>query len=197
MSLLTGLVLGYSLAVPPGPMNALIAAWSLRSFRHGFSVGAGAMSADFLLMLATLALYRLLASLPSQAFAPFFAAGGGFFLYLAYKIGVSKPPSVGEGRGGSALRGFLLGLSLGLVNPYQVGWWLTAGLSSLAEFGVEWAVGLFLAIFTWITFFPAAVRAGWRWNSRGTWLAIKIFSVATLSAFGVYFLYSAARSIIL
>jgi len=53
-SLFSGLLLGYSLAVPPGPMNALIAAWSLRSFRHGFAVGAGAMSADFLLMLLTL-----------------------------------------------------------------------------------------------------------------------------------------------
>ncbi len=50
-SLFSGLLLGYSLAVPPGPMNALIAAWSLRSFRHGFTVGVGAMSADFLLML--------------------------------------------------------------------------------------------------------------------------------------------------
>jgi arginine exporter protein ArgO len=50
-SLFSGVLLGYSLAVPPGPMNALIAAWSLRSFRHGFAVGAGAMSADFLLML--------------------------------------------------------------------------------------------------------------------------------------------------
>jgi threonine/homoserine/homoserine lactone efflux protein len=53
-SLFSGLLLGYSLAVPPGSMNALIAAWSLRSFRHGFAVGAGAMSADFLLMLFTL-----------------------------------------------------------------------------------------------------------------------------------------------
>ncbi|MFN7106164.1 MAG: LysE family translocator, partial [Pyrobaculum sp.] len=26
--LISGLFLGYSLAVPPGPMNALIAAWS-------------------------------------------------------------------------------------------------------------------------------------------------------------------------
>jgi threonine/homoserine/homoserine lactone efflux protein len=56
-SLFSGLLLGYSLAVPPGPMNALIAAWSLRSFHHGFAVGAGAMSADSLLMLLTLTLY--------------------------------------------------------------------------------------------------------------------------------------------
>jgi len=36
---LIGALLGYSLAVPPGPMNALIAAWTLKDFRHGFAVG--------------------------------------------------------------------------------------------------------------------------------------------------------------
>ncbi len=190
-SFLSGLVLGYSLAVPPGPMNALIATWSLRGFRHGFAVGAGAMSADFILMFLTLLLYGVLAGLGRQFFAPFHVAGGLFFLYLAYKIGRARPPA--EGGGGRQARGYLLGLSLGLVNPYQVGWWLTAGLSAIAQFGVEWAAGLFLAIFTWITAFPAAVRAGWRLNSRLTWLAIKIFSVAVLAAFGVLFLYAAAR----
>jgi len=69
---LLGALLGYSLAVPPGPMNALI------------------------------------------------AAGGAFFLYLAYKIATSKPPREGGDGGGRPARGYLLGLSLGLVNPYQV-----------------------------------------------------------------------------
>jgi len=67
-SLFSGLLLGYSLAVPPGPMNALIAAWSLRSFRHGFAVGAGAMSADFLLMLLTL--YGVLSGLGGSSSPP-------------------------------------------------------------------------------------------------------------------------------
>ena len=192
-SFIGGLILGYSLAVPPGPMNALIATWSLRGFRHGFAVGAGAMSADFILMLLTLLLYGVLAGLGRQFFAPFHVAGGLFFLYLAYKIGRAGPPAEGGGGGGRPPRGYLLGLSLGLVNPYQVGWWLTAGLSAIAQFGVEWAAGLFLAILTWITTFPAAVRAGWRLNNRLTWLAIKIFSVAVLTAFGILFIYAAAR----
>lgn len=191
-SLISGLVLGYSLAVPPGPMNALIAAWSLRSFRHGFAVGAGAMSADFLLMLLTLALYSRLEALGAGYFTPFHIAGGALFLYLAYKILKSRPLGKREGGGGSPARGYLLGLSLGLINPYQVGWWLAAGLSSIAQFGVEWAAGLFIAILTWITAFPAAVRAGWEVNSKATWLAIKIFSVATLLFFGIYFLIKAA-----
>ena len=184
------------MAVPPGPMNALIAAWSLRSFRHGFAVGAGAMSADFLLMLLTLALYGILKGLGQRFFAPFHAAGGLFFLYLAYKIGTAKPPQEGSAGWGHPLRGYLLGLSLGLVNPYQVGWWLTAGLSSIASFGVEWAAGLFLAILTWIIAFPAAVRSGWRLNSRLTWLTIKFFSVTVLAVFGVLFIYTAARLVL-
>lgn len=187
-SFLSGLWLGYSLAVPPGPMNALIAAWALRSFRHGFAVGAGAMSADFILMLITVLLYAALKNLGNVVFLPFSLAGGIFFLYLAYKIGRSRAPSKREAGGGSPLRGYFLGLSLGLVNPYQIGWWLTAGLSSIHNFGVEWAAGLFLAILTWIVAFPAAVRAGWELNSKATWLAIKIFSVTTLSAFGLFFL---------
>jgi threonine/homoserine/homoserine lactone efflux protein len=140
-------------------MNALIAAWSLRSFRHGFAVGAGAMSADFLLMLFTLTLYDVLKGSGQRFFAPFHAAGGLFFLYLAYNIGTAKPPQEGSAEGEHPVRGYLLGLLLGLVNPYQMEWWLMAGLSSIVHFGVEWAAGLFLAILTWITAFPAAV--GW------------------------------------
>jgi threonine/homoserine/homoserine lactone efflux protein len=98
----------------------LIAAWSLRSFRHGFAVGAGAMSADFLLMLLTLTLYGVLKGLGQRFFAPFYAAGGLFFLYLAYRIGTAKPPQESSAGWGHPLRGYLLGLSLGLVNPYQV-----------------------------------------------------------------------------
>lgn len=156
---LFSLLLGYSLAAPPGPLNALIAAWSLRSFRHGFAVGAGAMSADNLLMLLTPALYGVSSALGRQFFAPFHAAGGLFFLYLAYKIGTAKPPREGTAGGGHPLKGYLLGLPLGLINPNQVAWWLTAGLGSIAHFGVEWAAGLFLAILTWIIAYPAAV--GW------------------------------------
>lgn len=41
-----GVILGLSIAAPPGPMNALIANSSLKSPLHGTSVGAGAMTAD-------------------------------------------------------------------------------------------------------------------------------------------------------
>lgn len=55
-----GLVLGLSSAVPPGPMNALIASEALKSHMHGTAVGAGAMSADATLMVITYFLYQLI-----------------------------------------------------------------------------------------------------------------------------------------
>ncbi|MBP1448938.1 MAG: LysE family transporter, partial [Thermoproteus sp.] len=91
-----GLLLGYSLAIPPGPMNALIAAWSLKGFKHGVAVGAGAMTADFVFMLATWALYReLLAAASARHTALFYAVGAAFLLYLAYKIAAAGPPEEG------------------------------------------------------------------------------------------------------
>ncbi len=46
---LAGLALGFSLTVPPGPMNALIAGRAMRSLRAGITTGLGAMTADALL----------------------------------------------------------------------------------------------------------------------------------------------------
>ncbi len=189
--LAAGLLLGYSLAIPPGPMNALIAAWALKGLRHGTAVGAGAMTADFVFMLITLFLYQeVLAAVSSRYTAIIYFAGSFFLLYIAYRIAASRPPEgVADKASDKALKGYLLGLSLGLVNPYQLGWWLTVGLSSISSFGIYWALGLFAAIATWIVSFPAAVRAGWRLNRGATWMAIKVFSAATLIAFGAYFVY--------
>lgn len=191
--LAAGLLLGYSLAVPPGPMNALIAAWSLRGLRHGVAVGAGAMTADFLFMLMTVGLYDfLLATVNSRYIALLYLVGAAFLIYIAWRIAISRPPQTSnEVKQERALKGYLLGLTLGLGNPYQLGWWLTVGLSSINSFGIFWALGLFAAIATWIVSFPAAVRAGWRINSGATWLIIKTFSTVTLAFFGVYFIYLA------
>ncbi len=46
-----GLVYGFSLAIPPGPMNALIANRSLSTYREGFFTGLGALTTDFIFMM--------------------------------------------------------------------------------------------------------------------------------------------------
>jgi len=104
-------------------MNALIAAWSLRSFCHGFAVGGGRHVGG----LPPHALHhcplRRLERAGTAVLRPFHAAGGLFFIYLAYKIGTAKPPQESSADEEHPLRGYLLGLSRGLVNPYQVDLW--------------------------------------------------------------------------
>ncbi|MFA6789586.1 MAG: LysE family transporter, partial [Arcobacteraceae bacterium] len=50
---LQGMVLGFTAAIPLGPINLLIMNESLKSYKNGFFVGLGAMSADttFLLLI--------------------------------------------------------------------------------------------------------------------------------------------------
>src|SRR5208337_1568989 len=54
-SLVAGILIGLSLAVPPGPMNAIIAAESVRkSYVNGIKLGMGAMTADAIFLAVTL-----------------------------------------------------------------------------------------------------------------------------------------------
>ncbi len=188
-----GLLYGFSLAIPPGPMNALIASRSLISFRSGFLVGAGAMTADFILMILTLALYSVLRDLPLY---PLYIAGSAMMIYIVYWIVKFDPEQSSREREVRESGNFLLGLGLGLTNPFQIGWWLLVGLSFISIFGVEAVLGLFTAIFIWINIFPLSIRRGYSLNSRATVLAIKIFSVATLTAFIAVYIYESVRGII-
>lgn len=54
-SLVAGILIGLSLAVPPGPVNAIIAAESVKkSYLNGMKVGLGAMTADATFLVITL-----------------------------------------------------------------------------------------------------------------------------------------------
>jgi threonine/homoserine/homoserine lactone efflux protein len=54
-SLIAGILIGLSLAVPPGPINAIIAAESVKkSYLDGIKVGLGAMTADATYLAITL-----------------------------------------------------------------------------------------------------------------------------------------------
>ncbi|MEM0457832.1 MAG: LysE family translocator, partial [Sulfolobales archaeon] len=190
-SFIYGFFYGLSLAVPPGPMNALIAARSIRSFSLGFSTGAGALTADLLFMILTYKTYELVRSLPIEIF---YISGGLYMLILAITILRSSEESQ---RGNSnpdnssrILMAYVTSLVLGVTNPYQILWWLTAGLSFISIFGFSAVLGLFIAILLWIILFPLAVRKGYYKSSRATILIVKIFSFTTLLVFSAIILYN-------
>lgn len=200
-SVVVGAALALSLVAPPGPMNAVIAEETVfRGWRAGFRAGLGAFVADVAFCLLAFSGAATLARDPNVR-ATMALAGGFLMLYLAHV-------SIREARAGATTtaveesRGFLKALTLGLTNPYQIGWWLTAGVAlvhpapieflglTLVTGGVEVLVGFFGGIFVWITVFPAAlVRADTRLGSFERWVGYA--SAALLVVFGVVFVYYA------
>ncbi|ADN51001.1 lysine transporter LysE [Vulcanisaeta distributa] len=177
-----GMVFGFLLAVPPGPMNALIAAEATRSPIHGTSVGLGAMSADGILMVITYLFSRVLGHYVYYLYFIGFAV----MIYLAVSIlrSTFSPRSSSGNR--SVLLNYFMGVSMGLTNPYQVFWWLTAGLSFMSIFGIFSIVGLFTAILIWVFTFPYAVYVGKVYGGSKVDFAVKLVSALGIMAFAIY-----------
>ena len=209
VTLAAGVVFGLALAAPPGPMNAIIAEESvLRGWTAGFKAGLGAMTADGIFFVLALAgVVAFVQRLPRVRNA-MFLVGGVLMLYFAYGAvrgarqqfrAASTPES----------RGFSKAFVLSLSNPYQILFWLTAGVGLLTPGRVDvlayasdaleglvvvetghpaLLVGLFGGIACWIVGFPAALTAA---ESRTERLApvVAYGSAIVLAGFGLYFLF--------
>jgi threonine/homoserine/homoserine lactone efflux protein len=184
--LLFGLVLGFSLTIPPGPMNAFIAIQSARSLRSGIAAGAGAMSADAVLGIAVFFI-RTVVGLNGYVRAIYLVGASVMILYAALLISFQQRNAR---TAPSGLRVYSQALFLGIGNPFQILWWLTAGLAFAFLGGLILFVGLFSAIAIWILAFPLAVHRGARDRPRLQSSIVGI-SVAILLAFAAYFLYLA------
>ncbi len=153
-----GLLLGFTLTAPPGPMNVLIATQAVRSFRRGVVTGFGAMSADAVLGVVV---FVFSAAVDLTKFIrPVYALGCVVMGYLGYRLflrraSVVPPPA-------STARTYSTALLLGLSNPFQILWWLTAGLAFAYVGGLVLFAGLFGAIGVWIVAFPYAFSSGAR-----------------------------------
>jgi threonine/homoserine/homoserine lactone efflux protein len=184
--LLLGLALGFSLTIPPGPMNAFISSQAVRSLRNGIVAGSGAMSADAVLGVLVFIL-RSSVNLSNGVRVVYFAGASVMTLYAVLLIRSSGRPA---GASPSSLRVYAQALLLGIGNPFQILWWLTAGLAFAFLGGLILFVGLFSAIAIWIVVFPAAVHRGVRSRPRLE-SAVIVVAAAFLLGFAAYFLYLA------
>ncbi len=162
-------------------MNAWIAALAARSFRDGFLTGLGAMTADGLLG-ATVYLLDRYVDLPAIV-RYVYLVGAAIMLFLAWRL--LRRPAEAEASEPRA-RAFLRALALGLTNPFQVVWWLTAGVAFAYLGGGVLLVGLFAAIAVWVVAFPWAIHAGTR-QRPAVGRAVRYASGAILVAFAIYF----------
>ncbi len=183
------MALGFSLTVPPGPMNALIASESVVSVRKGIVTGAGAMSADLILGI-TVYLVRATVRVGGYVWV-IYLLGTAVVAYMGLDMlrGRKKKPAATAGG-----RTYAKALVTGITNPFQILWWLTAGLAFAYLGGLLLFAGLFAAIAVWIVVFPLALHEGTR--RRGNFAGIvSIVSACLMFAFAVFFAYMAAVSV--
>ena len=178
-----GLVLGFSLTIPPGPMNAFILARSVRSLREGITAGLGAMSADLILGVVV---YSLRSELNlSSELRWVYLLGAAMMVYLG--VGLLRAPVESVPEETARLRTYASALALGISNPFQIAWWLTAGLAFAYFGGLVLFVGLFGAIAVWIVAFPWAAHRGTERRPKLA-RAITLGSALVIFGFAAYFL---------
>ncbi len=179
---LFGAALGFTLTIPPGPMNAFIVAQSVLSHRRGIVSGLGAISADALLGTAV---FLLSSSVDLRIVeTEVYIIGSVVMAYFGLRL--LRPRSAGASPPLGNARTYLTALVLGVANPFQILWWLTAGLAFAYLGGLPLFVGLFGAIAVWIIALPFAVHAGARGSPR-VGAAIPYASGAVMLAFAAYF----------
>ena|SRR5271163_3753039 len=153
----------------------------------------GATAADGIFFVVTY--YGVARLVTPQERGVLFVLGGVLLLYLALATvrRAVRLPSGSLSTSGrwtsSPLRRspFLLGISVGLTNPFQLGWWVAVGAGMVADFGGTVAVGFFVGIISWTVAFTSLVHAGVRKYQRLA-PAIAYGSAAIMVGFAAWFL---------
>ena len=130
-ALASGVLLGLSAGLSPGPMLALVLAQTLRhGSREGCKIALTPLVTDAPIILATLALATKLAELRSLL-GIVSLAGGAFVLYLAWE---SFGPVRREAEAPAERpRSWFKGIVTNLLNPHPWLFWLTVGAAILAK----------------------------------------------------------------
>ena len=188
---LTGVVLGISIAAPPGPVNAATAYQVTRSWMAGWATLLGATTADAIFFVLT---YYGVTSLVVSGYVRnlLFVAGGCLMFYLAYATlrSAGRPPQEQKKSG----RPYLLGLTVGLSNPFQLGWWLAVGVGMVTTFGFSIVFGFFAGIVAWTLLFASLLREGVT-RYKTVYPYVVYASGLILLGFGVWFLFTALSSL--
>jgi threonine/homoserine/homoserine lactone efflux protein len=187
--LLAGIAIGLSLAIPPGAINALMAADVVRGpYTNGIKIGLGAMTADLTYLIITLIgvyvfftgdVVRLIVSV----------AGAIMLCYIGLMTikGYNKPLKESEAE--ASKNRYLLGVTIGMANPAQMLWWFTAGAALVSYFSLLGIVGFFIGIFVWVVFFSVTLHYA---SAKAKWVypIVIVFSGLFLVLFSLLLLYN-------
>ncbi len=160
-----GFILGLGAAVPVGPVNILIMTKALKNYTNAVSIGFGAMSADITYL--TLILFGFFVFVKNSSVQMALGFFGTIFLtYIAYLIYKNRNEKITIHNSGvksennKIITNYLKGYSITLLNPYTIGFWISISAyinTKNISFGFT-LLGLFCAIFLWITLMPLFVH---------------------------------------
>ena len=189
---LQGLLLGFSAAVPLGPVNVMIMSAAIRSFWSAFAIELGAMSADaaYLLLLA----FGLLEHLQGETAEKFIGIFGFCYLaYISYVIfkNANRPVTADSHTAEVKFsKNYAKGLFVTLANTYTVGFWLSvAGFAKSFENAGAVVVGLVAAIFIWIVSMPFVVHKSAKFISQNVAKWLSYVCAVILLGFAFFLLY--------
>ena len=190
-TIVNGLVLGWSVAWPPGPINAEMIRRALLPLARGggfwtaWQLGLGACTGDFIWALgvaagagALLASPRLhlalgVISFLLLLFLAFNFARGAWRTAQTNVDGASIPGSAGQS---SISRGYFLGLILALTSPWNIGFWFAVvGGQGAAQGQTTFLNSLTLAAavvsgaLAWTIVLCTALKLGARIFARSAW----------------------------
>lgn len=198
---LRGLVIGFSLAAPVGPIGLLCIRRSLAEGRLvGFVTGLGAATAD--------ASYGAIAAFGLTAVSTFLVAqqkwlgifGGAFLIYLGIRTFVSLPAERSVAfRGGGLAVAYGSTVVLTLTNPITILSFIPifAGLGLAGTVSYRSAAATVAGVFTgstlwWIVLSNGVAAAGSR--LRPSWMRVVThLSGLMITAFGIYALFNTFR----
>jgi threonine/homoserine/homoserine lactone efflux protein len=200
--LLRGLVVGFSIAAPVGPIGVLCIRRSLgEGWGVGLATGLGAATADAVYgAIAGFGLTAVSSALVAQR--TWLALLGGLFLcYLGIRTFITEPREVGAvGQPGGLLAAYASTFGLTLTNPMTILSFVAifAGLGLGPSGGYGAAGALVAGVFTgsalwWLLLSTAAAWFRSRVN-RGWMLLVNRLSGVIIFAFGAYALSTAAVS---
>jgi threonine/homoserine/homoserine lactone efflux protein len=193
----TGFLLGWSVAWPPGPINAEVARRCLvRGFWAGFGLLLGACCADAMwAVLVSVGVGAVLTG-PSMRLAlgvlsvVLLLALAAIFLRGAWRDACARPaeaPPPSRFDGGRA--SFFLGLTMALTSPFNMAFWLAAmGRPEMTRYGLSAmlvvAAAVIMGALTWGVLWSGAVVLLRRRLAGRVWgIAVKTLTAALMLYF--------------
>ena len=188
-----GIILGWGVAVPIGPINVLIMSYALKNYGKALSLGVGAMFADLgFLVLSILGVSQMVHK--PIIFNTLAVSGSLFLLYMAYTIFKNARRDIyvqNTENNENKIRLFIKGLMLNLFNPFVIIFWISVSATT-AKMGnhlILSLVGLFLGIISWISLFPLFIYKSRTLLKKSTTIALSYVSSLILVFFEVSLIY--------